>query len=109
VPGKVEDLNLNPGSDSIIVNWKEPSSNSDCVTKYIIKWVDNQGVSKDTSIDSSGEDSYSYTINDLDGCVEYAVSVTAVNEKDKGGEAETGSATTETAGNVHTHIILLCL
>jgi hypothetical protein len=98
---------LNQGSHSIIVDWKKPSSNSDCVTKYIIEWVNNLSGSKDTSSVSSDE--FSYTIKDLDACVEYAVSVTAVNADDKGAEAVTGKERTETAGNYHTHIILLCV
>jgi hypothetical protein len=105
VPGKVEQLVLNPGSYRVIVDWKKPISNSDCVTKYNIEWVNNLSGSKDTGSVSSNK--FSYTIPGLDACVVYEVSVTAVNADDKGAEAET--AKVRTAGNYHTHIILLCL
>jgi hypothetical protein len=105
VPDKVEELVLKQGSHSIEVNWKKPSSNSDCVTKYIIEWVNNLSGSKDTSSVSSDE--FSYTITDLDACVEYEVSVTGVNADDKGAEAVTGKMKTGTAGNYHTHYFVM--
>jgi hypothetical protein len=105
VPGLVEGLSLNPGSDNIIVKWEKPNSNSDCVMNYIIEWVNPLvSGSKDTSSVSSDE--FSYTIKDLDACVAYAVSVRTVNADGDGAEAVTDKTTT---GNYHTHIILLCL
>jgi hypothetical protein len=104
VPGPVVGLSLNPGRNKITVKWGKPNSDSDCVMKYIIEWVNNLDGSKDTSSVSSGEDFF--IIENLDACVEYAVSVTAVNANDEGAEAVTLKTTT---GNYHTHIILLCL
>jgi hypothetical protein len=67
--------------------------------------VNNLSGSNDTSTVSSGEDSF--IIEHLDACVEYEVSVTAGNAESKGDEAVTRKARTDTAGNYHTHIILL--
>jgi hypothetical protein len=104
VPDKVEALDLKPGSDSIFVEWT-PSSNSDCVTEYIIDWGKTPSGSDGTQTVS--KDEFSYTIPGLDSCVEYAVSVTAVNaDNDAQKDPLTGTATT---GNYHAHIILLCL
>jgi hypothetical protein len=103
-PGGVEELFLNQSSHSIIVNWKKPSSNSDCVTNYIIKWENTLSGSSNTSSVSSEKDSF--IIEHLDACVEYAVSVTAVSADDVGDKAMTLNAKT---GNYHTRIILLCL
>jgi hypothetical protein len=103
VPGKVEDLSLDPGSNSIIVNWKKPISNGDCVTEYNIEWVNNL-IGREGNITVS-KDEFSYTIPGLDTCVEYEVSVRA---EDQGTEAAKETTTT-TAGNYHTHIILLRL
>jgi hypothetical protein len=105
VPGKVEEIVLKPSSYSIIVEWK-PGSYSDCVMEYIIEWVNNPVGSGQISVSFRVD---SYTIQDLDACVTYEVSVTAVNEDNKGDVAENRTATTETAGNYQTHIIFLCL
>jgi hypothetical protein len=106
-PGKVEGLSLNPGSHNIIVNWEKPTLNSYCVTNYITEWVNTLSGSGGSQLVSS--DQFSYTIENLDPCEEYAVSVRAVNADDQGAQAVTLKARTETAGNCHTHIILLCL
>jgi hypothetical protein len=103
VPGQVGGLSLDPGSDNITVNWKKPTSNSACVTNYTIEWVSTVNGSESKNEVTSDE---FYTIEDLDACVEYAVSVTAVNADGDGAEAVTGKKTT---GMCHTHIILLCL
>jgi hypothetical protein len=106
-PGGVEELFLNPLSHVIIVNWEKPSLNSDCVRNYIIKWVNTvSGSSRNTSVLSEKD---SFIIEHLDACVDYAVSVTAVNAYDVGDKAVTRNATTVIAGNCQTHIILLCL
>jgi hypothetical protein len=94
---------LDSSSHSIIVIWKKPISNSDCVTEYIIEWVNNLS-GREGNITVS-KDEFSYTIPGLDACVEYAVSVRADLE---GAEAATAIETTETAGNYHTHIVFLC-
>jgi hypothetical protein len=106
VPGGVEGLSLDAGSNKIIVNWEKPTSNSDCVTNYTIEWGSTLSGSERKNDITSDE---FYTIEDLDSCVQYAVSVRAVNADDAGAEAVILKATTETAGNYHTHIILLCL
>jgi hypothetical protein len=108
VPGPVEELSLKPGSNNIEVNWKKPTSDSNCVANYIIEWV-NPLVSGSEGSHTASSDEFSYNIEDLDACEEYEVSVTVVNVDGEGAEAVTRKATTETAGNYHTHIILLCL
>jgi hypothetical protein len=102
VPGQVEELSLDPGSDCITVNWKKPISNGDCVTEYIIEWVNNLS-GREGNITVS-KDEFSYNITGLDACVEYEVSVRA---DVVGAEAATAIETTQTAGNYHTHIISL--
>jgi hypothetical protein len=106
VPGGVEELSLYAGSVNIMVNWKKPTLNSDCVTKYIIEWVNTVSGIKGTVTVTSEEDIF--IIEDLDACVEYAVSVTARNVINVGDNTVTKQVTTKTAGNYHTHIILLC-
>jgi hypothetical protein len=107
VPGEVEDLSLYVGSHNIILIWKKPSSNSDCVTNYMIEWVNTVSGIKDSGTVTSEEDIF--IIEDLDACVEYAVSVTARNADNVGDNTVTQQVTTKTVGNYHTHIILLCL
>ena len=108
VPGRVEDLSLIPGSHNISVNWKKPNLNSYCVTQYVIYWVHTLSGSKNSSIVSSEENFL--VIEDLDACVGYEVSVTAVNEKNNDtSDPATCNTTTETAGNYHAQIILLYL
>ena len=97
---------LEPGSHNIIVNWNKPINDSYCVTQYVIYWVNTLSGSNDTSFVSGDENSY--VIEDLDACVEYEVSVRAVNEANESTDAVTGKTRTERAGNYHTHIILLC-
>ena len=107
VPGEVEDLSLEPGSHNISVNWKKPTLNRYCVTHYVIHWVHTKSGSKNSSIVSSEEDSF--VIEDLDACVEYEVSIEAVNEENESSDAVTNKNTTETVGNYHAQIILLYL
>jgi len=103
VPGQVDDLNLTPYSHNISVNWKKPTSNSYCVTCYVIYWMHARSGSKDSSIVSND---ISLVIGDLDACIEYEVSVVAVNEKNESTDAVTSKTTTETVGNYHKQIIL---
>ena len=107
VPGAVEDLTLEPGSHNISVNWKKPTLDRYCVKQYVIYWVHTKIGSKNSSIVSSEEDSV--VIEDLFACVEYEVSVEAMNEKNESSDAVTGKNTTETVGNYHAQIILLYL
>ena len=110
VPGEVEDLSLKPGSHNISVNWRKPTSNSYCVTQYVIHWSHPVNGSNVSSIDPSEENfNYSLVINDLDACVEYEVSVIAEYEENQSTGAVTCNTTTETAGNYHAQIIVLYL
>jgi len=110
VPGEVEDLSLKPGSHNISVNWRKPTSNSYCVTQYVIYWSHPVNGSNVSSIDPSEEDfNHSLVIDNLDACVEYKVSVIAENEKNESTGAVTCNTKTETAGNYHAQIILLFL
>jgi len=107
VPNKVEDLSLEPGSHNITVNWNKPINDSDCVTQYVIEWKYTLSGIVNTKNDSSEENSY--VIEDLDACVEYEVSVRAVNENNESSDAVTDKTTTQTVGNYHEQIILLFL
>jgi hypothetical protein len=107
VPGQVGNLALKPGSHNISVNWKEPSINSYCVTHYVIYWFRTEGGSSDNKTVFDKVDSF--VIEDLDACVEYEVSVRALNEKDLSTGAVINNTKTETAGNYNVHIILVCL
>jgi len=98
---------LTPSSHNIIVYWKKPILNSYCVTQYVIYWKHALSESSNSSIVSNEEDSY--VIEDVDACVDYNVSVRAENEKNESIDAVTGNITTETVGNYHVQIILLCL
>jgi hypothetical protein len=107
VPGPVIGLDLIPGSQSITVVWNKPSSNGDCVKNYIIEWVNT--VSGNEQPSSATSEVGFFIIERLDACVDYEVSVKAVNADGVGDNTETRTTTTKTAGNCHTHIILLCL
>ena len=107
VPDQVEDLSLKPGSHNISVKWKKPSFNSYCVTQYVINWVHTLSGSTNSSTVSSEDDSF--VIEDLDACVEYNVSVRAVNEKNESQVLVTDKTTTEMAGNYQIQIIVFCL
>jgi hypothetical protein len=48
---------------------------------------------------------YSFEIEGLDACVDYQVSVSAVNENNESTEAVTNNTTTETAGNYYAQTI----
>jgi len=75
--------------------------------QYVIYWVHTIIGSKNSSIVSSEEDSV--VIEDLYACVEYEVSVEAVNEQNESTNAVTRKAKTEAVGNYHEQIILLYL
>jgi len=96
VPRQFQDLSFKPGSHNITVNWKKPILDSYCVMQYIIYWVHPLSGSKNNSIVSSEEDSF--VIEHLDACVEYEVSVRAVNEENESMDSVTCNTTTETAG-----------
>jgi len=99
VPGHVEDLSLTPFSHNISVHWMRPIEDSYCVTHYVIYWVD--GVSGSKGNDNVTSVEYSYVIGDLDACVEYEVSVRAMNEENNSSDAVTNNTTTEAVGNYH--------
>jgi hypothetical protein len=101
VPGQVEGLSLNPCSDNIIVNWKKPILNSYCVMNYIIEWGKNLSASEGNHEVPS--DVFSYTIEDLEACEGYEVSVTAVNEIHEDTDVVTGKTAAQTKCNSHTH------
>jgi hypothetical protein len=105
VPGQVGDLSLKPGLQNISVNWSKPNLNSYCVTQYVINWVRIGSTDNNTVSSQNG----SFVIEDLDACVEYEVSVSAVNEKNESSATVTNYTTTETAGNYHVQITVFCL
>ena len=105
VPGRVENLTLISSPRDINVTWMKPIIDSYFVTLYVIDWVHTLSGSNDSSIVSNEEDSF--VIEDLDACVEYEVSVRAMNEEDESTDAVTGNTRTEIVGNYHTQIILL--
>jgi hypothetical protein len=107
VPGQVEDLSLKPGLHNISVNWSKPNLNSYCVTQCVINWVHTLSGSTDNNRVSSQNGSF--VIEDLDACVEYEVSVSAVNEKNESNATVPNYITTETAGNYHVQITVFCL
>jgi len=105
VPGQVENLTLIPGPYDVNVTWMKPILNSYCVTQYVIDWVHTEIGSNSTKNVSS--DDNSVLIEDLDACVEYEVSVRAMNEENESTDAVTGNTRTEIVGNYHAQIILL--
>ena len=107
MPGHVENLTLTPFSHNISVHWMRPIEDSYCVTHYVIYWV--HGVSGSNGSDNVTSEEDSYVIGDLDACVEYEVSVIAMNEENNSSIAATNITTTETVGNSHACIILLYL
>ncbi|PNF39793.1 hypothetical protein B7P43_G03502 [Cryptotermes secundus] len=82
VPGEVVDLDLKPNPHNISLQWMKPSNDGDCVTHYVISWR-HTGSENTTSIDI-GKEEYSFVIGNLDACVEYEISVSAVNDNEEG-------------------------
>ena len=108
MPGQVEELTLTPFSHNISVNWKHPTVNDTyCVTRYVIYWVHNISGSIDSRI--VGSEVYSFVIEDLDACVDYEVSVRAVNENNENRDAVTGNTRTRAVGNYQAQIMILYL
>lgn len=107
MPGQVGDLTLKPGSYNVSLNWKKSSSNRYCLTHYVIYWVHTLNGYSDSSIVTS--ENNSFVIEDLITCVEYEVSVRAVNEKDNSTNAVTCKTTTETSVKYPVQIIFLHL
>jgi hypothetical protein len=98
VPGQVVGLTPVASAHSVTVEWKKPSYNGECVTRYDISW--GEAGSGQTGSNTTTEEEYSFTIESLDACVKYDISVSAVNRKDES-NATTVSATTETDGKYH--------
>jgi hypothetical protein len=96
VPGHIEELSFTPGFHNIIVYWKKPILNTHCVTGYIIEWIDIQNGNDAETIVSWEKDSY--VIEDLEACVDYEVSVRAMNQYNQITDAVTGKTKTETKG-----------
>jgi hypothetical protein len=59
-----------------MVTWSEPSVNSYCVSSYYIEWKENSDNSSSTG---NGTTTVTYDIQDLEACIEYEVSVVAMN------------------------------
>lgn len=95
MPGKVENLTWTSSLNNFNLTWKKPSNNSNCVKHYVISWKHN--ISGNSASKNSSIKEPFCVIVDLDACVEYEVSVRAVNEKDESTVAVT-NATTETDG-----------
>jgi hypothetical protein len=96
LPGEVEELTLNPGSNNIIVNWKKATVNSYCLMQYVIYWMNKVNGDNDSRRVSSEENSF--VIEDLDACVQYEVSIGAVNERNESSGPVIGYTTTHTVG-----------
>jgi hypothetical protein len=63
------------------MSWKKPSYNGECVTRYDISWGET-GSEQSCGTYSTKKD-YSFAIESLDACVQYHISVRAVNGKDE--------------------------
>jgi hypothetical protein len=105
-PGEVEALLLKSGSHHISVKWKKPSSNTHSVTQYVIDWVKVKNGKKWSSTVSGEKDNF--VIQDLEPCVQYEVSVRALNKLRVSSVALTGNILTGTAGKYVIHINVLC-
>jgi hypothetical protein len=97
VPGQVEELSVTPGLQIIKLNWEEPTLYNYCVSHYVIDWVQVENGNND-SIIVSGEKN-SFVIRDLKACVEYEVSVKAMNVNGESSGAVTRYMETESNGN----------
>jgi hypothetical protein len=95
VPGPVVDLDLKPSPHNVSLEWKKPSSDGDCVTRYVISW--RHTGSENTNSTDIGKEESSYVIGDLAACVQYEISVSAVNENNERNITAV-NRTTETVG-----------
>ncbi|XP_021940595.1 receptor-type tyrosine-protein phosphatase H-like isoform X2 [Zootermopsis nevadensis] len=91
VPGKVEELTLVPSSHNISLTWKKPIIDVNCVKLYVISWKPN--INGNTASKNVTSEEF-FVIDGLDACVEYEVSVTAVNANNGSSEAEVQNITT---------------
>lgn len=78
VPGEVQNLLVEQTSHNLTVTWLKPGVNRYCVKNYYVEWKDTAGDSSNTRQEISTE---VYNIPDLSACVEYEVSVIAVNSQ----------------------------
>lgn len=63
-------------SHNLTVEWLKPSVNKYCVKNYYIEWKDTADNTSNTRQETIND---SYDIQNLSACVEYEVSVSAVN------------------------------
>lgn len=94
-PEKVENLNVTEGSHAITLNWTKPSKNDSCIARYVIEW-------KATMYENSSNDSHTtkefFVIEGLEACVNYEVSVRAMDNNNNISEPEVRNVTTLTDG-----------
>lgn len=76
VPGEVENLLVEQASHNLTVTWSKPSINKYCVKNYYVEWKDP---ADNTSSTGKETDTEIYDIQGLSACMEYEVSVRAVN------------------------------
>jgi hypothetical protein len=94
-PEKVENLNVTEDSHTITLNWTKPSKNDSCIKHYVIEW-------KATIYESSSNNSKTteefFVIEGLEACVNYEVSVSAMDNNYTTSEPEFRTVTTLTDG-----------
>lgn len=95
-PEKVENLNVTEDSHTITLNWTKPSKNDSCIKYYVIEW--KATIYESSSNGSNTTDKEFFVIEGLEACVNYEVSVWAMNNNNNTSEPEVRNVTTLTDG-----------
>jgi hypothetical protein len=95
-PKKVESLLVTEDSHDLTLNWTKPSESDACIEYFVIEW--KSIAYKNSSEGSSNTTEEFFVIEDLEACVDYEVSVTAVDKNKNNSEPEVRNVTTLTDG-----------
>jgi hypothetical protein len=95
-PGKVENLHVTEDSHNITLNWTKPSKNDSCIKHYVIEWKATIYENSSSGNDITEEEEF--VIEGLEACVNYEVSVRAVDNNTNISEPEVKNVTTLTDG-----------
>lgn len=95
MPGEVENLLVELTSHNLTVTWEKPSVNTYCVKNYYVEWKDTADNSTNSRQEISSE---FHKIQNLSACVEYEVSVSAMNFQNEMSKRVSKTNTTSAEG-----------
>jgi hypothetical protein len=90
-PEKVENLHVTEDSHDITLNWTKPSKKDSCIKHYVIEW--KATIYESSSNGSANTKEEFFVIEGLEACVNYEVSVRAVDKNNNISEPEIRNVT----------------